>query len=79
MINLLLAPQAVPLKLVDIVGGERVRRRLFTLGFHAGDIIERSAQGILRGPVLIKNIESGVTVAIGRSVAQKIMVEAVHG
>jgi Fe2+ transport system protein FeoA len=28
---------------------------------------------------LIKNIESGVTVAIGRSVAQKIMVEAVHG
>jgi Fe2+ transport system protein FeoA len=36
-------------------------------------------QSILRGPVLVRNIDLGVTVAVGRGIAQKIMIEAVDG
>jgi len=75
--NLLHAPQGAVLRIVDIAGGEAVRRRLFSLGFHIGDMIELGAQAILRGPVLIKNAGTEVTVAIGRGIAQKIVVEAV--
>ena len=77
MKNLLQADPGRTVRIVDIAGGEGVRRRLFSLGFHPGDAIELAGQAILRGPVLIKNIKTGVTVAIGRGIAQKIMVEAV--
>ena len=77
--NLLKAPQGVSLKVIDISGGEQVRRRLFSLGFHKGDEIERSGQSILRGPLLVKMVRSGATVAIGRGIAQKIIVEVADG
>jgi Fe2+ transport system protein FeoA len=73
------APQGVRLKIVEISGGEQVRRRLLSLGFHKGDEIERIGQGILRGPLLIKMIRSGGSVAIGRGIAQKILVEVADG
>ena len=77
--NLSQAPQGVRLKIVDISGGEQVRRRLLSLGFHKGDEIERVGQGILRGPLLIKMIRSGGSVAIGRGIALKILVEVADG
>jgi Fe2+ transport system protein FeoA len=77
--NLSQAPQGVRLKIVDISGGEQVRRRLLSLGFHKGDEIERIGQGILRGPLLIKMIRSGGSVAIGRGIALKILVEVADG
>ncbi len=77
--NLIQAPQGVRLKIIDISGGEQVRRRLLSLGFHKGDEIERVGQGILRGPLLIKMIRSGGSVAIGRGIALKILVEVAHG
>jgi len=77
--SLLEAPQRVGLKIIDIAGGEGVRRRLFSLGFHKGDSIECQAQGILGGPILIKNIRSGVTAAVGRGIARKIQVEVMDG
>lgn len=77
MTSLIRAGRGIALRIVDIAGGEGVRRRIFSLGFHIGDVIETGSQGILRGPVLIKNLQSGVTAAIGRGIAQKIMVEAV--
>ena len=73
--SLLEAPQRVGLKVIDIAGGEGVRRKLFSLGFHKGDEIECQAQGILGGPIIVKNIRSGVTAAIGRGIARKILVE----
>jgi len=79
MQSLIHAPQGVPLRIVDIAGGENVRRRLFSLGFNIGDKIALGGQGILRGPVLIRNLDMGVTAAVGRGIAQKIMVEAVSG
>ncbi len=72
---LALAPAGCSLKITAIHGGEGVRRRLFVLGFHQGDIVEIQARGILRGPLLVKNLTSDVSVALGRGIAQKIVVE----
>jgi len=77
MISLINAPLDSPLKIVDILGGHGVRRRLFALGFHKEDIIELDSRSILRGPVLIKNLTSDTSVALGRGIAQKIMVEII--
>jgi len=65
------------LRIVAILGGEGVRRRLFALGFHKDDLVEVNAQGILRGPILVKNLSTDTSVALGRGIAQKIMVDFV--
>jgi Fe2+ transport system protein FeoA len=65
------------LRVVDISGGEGVRRRLFSLGFQPGDLIVCGSRGILGGPVVLKNVTTGVAVAIGRGIARKIVV-AIH-
>jgi Fe2+ transport system protein FeoA len=62
---------------VDIQGGEGVRRRLFALGFHKDDLIEVNSQGILRGPLLVKNLTLDTSVAMGRGIAIKIMVDLI--
>jgi len=63
--------------LVAIEGGESVHRRLMALGFHDGDRIESAGRGILGGPVLLRNLVSGVSAAVGRGVAARILVEPV--
>jgi Fe2+ transport system protein FeoA len=72
------APRGTPLRIIDLCGGESVRRRLMALGFHKGDVVELDGQAILHGPVLIRSCRSDTTVALGRSVAQKVLVEPVH-
>jgi Fe2+ transport system protein FeoA len=74
--NLAQSPKGATLRILDIAGGESVRRRLFTLGFNVGDEVELQARGIMRGPVLVRNVRTGVTAAISRGIAQKIVVEA---
>lgn len=77
MISLIHAPRGKPLRVVAVLGGEGVRRRLFALGFHKDDLIEVNSQGILRGPILVKNLTDDTSVALGRGVAHKIMVDIV--
>jgi len=77
MISLAQAPPDKPLKIVEILGGHGMRRRLFSLGFHKDDIIELDSQSIFRGPVLVRNLSSDISVALGRGIAQRIMVEIV--
>jgi Fe2+ transport system protein FeoA len=77
MISLAQAPRGRQLKIVDIAGGEAVRRRLFSLGFHRNDLIEVNAQGILRGPLLVRNLTADTSVALGRGIVSKIMVDIV--
>ncbi len=77
MISLIQAPSDTPLRIADISGGHGIRRRLLALGFHKSDIIELDSRGILRGPVLIKNLTSDTSVALGRGIAQKILVEVI--
>jgi len=62
---------------MDIQGREGVRRRLFALGFHQDDLVKVDCRGILRGPLLIKNLTSDTSVALSRFIAQKIMVDIV--
>jgi Fe2+ transport system protein FeoA len=77
MMNLAQAPPDTPLKIVEIFGGHGVRRRLFALGFHKNDLIELDSQSIFRGPILVRNLTSDNSIALGRGIAQRIMVEIV--
>jgi len=77
MISLVQAPRGKTLRIVSVLGGEGVRRRLFALGFHKDDLIEVNSQGILRGPILVNNLTSDTSVALGCGVAHKIMVDIV--
>lgn len=70
------APLNKPLRIVGILGGEGVRRRLLALGFHKDDLIQLDSLAILRGPVLVRNLTSDTRIALGRGVAQKVLVEA---
>jgi Fe2+ transport system protein FeoA len=51
---------------------------LIVMGFHKNDTIELDSRAILRGPILVKNLTSDTSVALGRGVAQKIMVEIIE-
>ena len=77
MMSLVQAPSDTPLKIVEILGGHGVRRKLFALGFHKNDFIELDSQSIFRGPVLVRNLTSDTSVALGRGIAQRIMIEIV--
>jgi Fe2+ transport system protein FeoA len=77
MISLIQAPSDTPLRIADVVGGHGVRRKLLALGFHRSDIIELDSRSILRGPVLIKNLTSDTSIALGRGIARKILVEII--
>ena len=50
---------------------------MFALGFHKGDLVEVNSQGILRGPLLIHNLTSDTSVALGQGIAHKIMVDVI--
>ncbi|MDH4219394.1 MAG: FeoA domain-containing protein [Candidatus Aminicenantes bacterium] len=77
MISLTQAPYNKQLRIVDIQGGHGVRRRLLSLGFHKNHIIELDSRSILRGPILVRDLTSDTSVALGRGIAQKILVEIV--
>lgn len=77
VIRLSQAPHGRQLRIVDVQGGEGVRRRLFALGFHKDDLVEVNSQGILRGPLLIHNLTADTSVALGQGIAHKIMVDIV--
>lgn len=72
------APSDTPLKIMDILGGHGVRRRLIAMGFHKNDTIELDSRAIFHGPILVKNLTADTSIALGRGVAQKIMVEIIE-
>jgi len=77
MINLIDAPQDKQLRIVDFEGGHSVRRRLLALGFHKNDIIELDSRSIFGGPLLIRDLTTEVSAALGRGIAKKIVVEII--
>ena len=77
MIRLTDAPIDKQLKIVSIKGGHGIHRKLLSLGFHKDDIIELDSRSIFRGPVLVRSLTSDTAVALGRGIAQNIMVEIV--
>jgi len=77
MISLIDAPAEKRLKIIEVSGGYGIHRKLLSLGFHKNDIIELDSRSILKGPILVKDVSSGTSVALGRGIAQKIMVEII--
>jgi len=77
--SLVEAPIDKPLRIVDIAGGESVRRRLLAIGFHKGDVVELDSAAILKGPVLVRSSASDMRIALGRGIARKIEVEVLDG
>ncbi|MBN1222431.1 MAG: FeoA domain-containing protein [Candidatus Aminicenantes bacterium] len=77
MVSLIDVPGDKRVRIVKIVGGYGLRRKLLSMGFHKDDILEMDSRSILRGPILIKDLTSKTSVALGRGIAQKIMVEII--
>jgi Fe2+ transport system protein FeoA len=78
MIKLTSAPKNSRFRIIEIEGGHGLRRRLMSLGLHKNDLIEVDSRSILGGPILIRNLNSDTSVAVGRGIANKIMVEVVE-
>ncbi len=74
--SLLEVPEGQIFKIAEIRGGQGLHRRLLALGFHPGDLITLDNEAIMNGPVLVRNLTTGTRIALGRGIAQKIMVEA---
>jgi len=77
MLRLIDVPGHKRVRIVRIAGGYGIRRKLLSMGFHKNDILELDSRSILRGPVLVRDLTSNTSVALGRGIAQKIMVEIV--
>lgn len=57
----------------DFRGGEKLRKKLDSLGIRKGKSVKKISDMVLRGPITIK-IENSSRIAIGRGMAEKIMV-----
>ena len=77
MIDLLSAPQNTSLRIKEIEGGHGVRRRLMALGLHKNDLVELDSKSILGGPIVVRNLTTDTSVALGRGIARNILVEVV--
>jgi Fe2+ transport system protein FeoA len=47
------------------------------LGLHKNDLVELDSKSILGGPIVIRNLTTDASVAVGRGIARSIMVEIV--
>ena len=62
-------------KIVSITGGKGARRSLAQLGVAIGSIVKVKRNAPFSGPLLLEN--HGTSIAVGRGVASRIMVEEV--
>lgn len=69
-----MAPCNECVRLVDVAGGQGVRRRLAELGLNPGASL-RVVQSNRGGPLILA-VKDDARMAIGRGMAHKIMVEA---
>ncbi len=69
------APEGSRVVVVSVTGGVGVRRRLLEMGFAPGSEVEVIANK--RGPVVVR--VRGVTIALGRGVAAKVLVKPAGG
>ncbi len=67
-----MANEGSVVKIMDIVSGERMKKRLSELGLYEGTEVLVSKNDVC-GPVILKVLDSRI--AVGRGQAMKIMVE----
>lgn len=58
----------------EFKGGERLRKRLDSLGIRKGKTVRKVSDMVLNGPVTIQ-IEKSSRIAIGRGMAEKIIIK----
>ena len=73
--RLLDVKSGIRVRLVSYGGGRGVESKLRQLGVSPGDILEIAREAPLGGPILV-NV-NGRSVALGRGVASKILVEEI--
>ncbi len=66
--------EGITYSIIDIEGGMRLKRRLYSIGLYPGAKVSIVNKAPLGGPVLVKNIETNVQLALGRGVLSKIIV-----
>jgi len=72
--SLHLAPSGKSHKIIEITAGLDARKKLLALGIHVGDTISKISHSRW-SPVLIRNLTTRSSkIAIGHSLAKKIMV-----
>ncbi len=69
---LAMLPQGINVKVVKIVGGKGITRRLVEMGFTPGENV-KILHSDFSGPILV-NVK-GSRVALGRGIAMKIIVD----
>lgn len=72
-ISLLQAGENEKIKILEILGGSNLERRLMSMGVYKGREVVKLSHIGLRGPVVIKSGRS--ILALGHGVAAKIIVE----
>lgn len=75
IINLVMLKEGESGTVFDFKGGERLRKKLDSLGIRKGKKVRKVSDMVLNGPVTIQ-IENSSRVAIGRGMAEKIIVKA---
>ncbi len=74
-INLAEAPAERKLKVVQITAGADIKKHLSVIGIHIDDVLVKQTWAKW-GPILVSNESNGYSkVAIGRGLADKIIVE----
>ncbi|MBN2366342.1 MAG: ferrous iron transport protein A [Calditrichaeota bacterium] len=73
MKSLLEIPSHKLVKIISIAGGKNARRNLGQLGIGIGSIVKVKRNAPFAGPLLVEN--HGTSVAIGRGIASRILVE----
>ena len=68
------AKNAQSVRVVEITGDDATRSLLNQIGIHPDDVIRVVRRAAWGGPLLVENRET--TVALSRSVARRILVEA---
>ncbi len=65
-------------RIKDFTGGWGFRRKILSLGIEPGDEVVVVAGMEETGPFIIENLTKGTKIAIGRGMAQKIIVEEIE-
>jgi len=63
-------------RVIRILGGLGLSRRLIALGLVPGKVVKKLVQQPLGGPVIVE--VGGIRIAIGRGIASRVIVEVVE-
>ncbi|MCS7108892.1 MAG: FeoA family protein [Sulfolobales archaeon] len=69
------AAEGTKVRVIDIIAGQGLKNRLMQMGLTPGEVLEVIENS--KGPVIVS--VKGVTIALGRGMASKILVDDAQG